>query len=293
MSSACALRWTATTRRRPSCSRRRRGLARARLRRSVDGGARPQRATGRGRRQRHMVHRRRSRASRSPSPRRPWSRWGDLATRARPCGGFSMVGRHLLLCGRDLCGGPAHAVRVPARGPDPALLGGDGSQRHHGARRGAYLEMADAPMVDATRGLIAGTSVVFWAFATWLIPPLVAAGWWRHRIHRVPFRYEATLWSDSLPRSGMYAVAGILSRPGRPPADRGRHRRRRALGRLRGVGSHLRRHDPHVTRTVLLPPAERTGDTSPWSGRDYDGDCTEPRLRVQPRMAPLGETGPS
>ena len=30
---------------------------------------------------------------------------------------------------------------------------------------------------SATRGLAAGTSVVFWAFATWLIPVLVAAGW--------------------------------------------------------------------------------------------------------------------
>jgi amino acid transporter len=31
------------------------------------------------------------------------------------------------------------------------------------------VEMADAPMVTATRGLIAGASVMFWAFATWLI----------------------------------------------------------------------------------------------------------------------------
>ena len=38
------------------------------------------------------------------------------------------------------------------------------------------VEMDAAPMVDATRGLIAGLSVVFWAFATWLIPVLVAAG---------------------------------------------------------------------------------------------------------------------
>ncbi|HEX5561980.1 MAG TPA: tellurite resistance protein permease, partial [Nocardioidaceae bacterium] len=63
-------------------------------------------------------------------------------------------------------------------------------------------------MVAATRGLIAGASVVFWAFATWLIPALVAAGWWRHRTHRVPLVYEATLWSIVFPL-GMYAVAGI------------------------------------------------------------------------------------
>ncbi|WP_207933000.1 tellurite resistance/C4-dicarboxylate transporter family protein [Actinomadura sp. GC306] len=69
------------------------------------------------------------------------------------------------------------------------------------------VQMADTPMVAATRGLIAGTSVVVWAFGTWLIPPLIAAGWWRHVVHRVPLRYEATLWSIIFPL-GMYGVAG-------------------------------------------------------------------------------------
>ncbi|OBG19874.1 tellurite resistance protein permease [Mycolicibacterium celeriflavum] len=67
------------------------------------------------------------------------------------------------------------------------------------------VEMADAPMVAATRGLIAGTSVMFWAFGSWLIPPLIAGGIWRHVIHRVPLRYEATLWSVVFPL-GMYGV---------------------------------------------------------------------------------------
>ena len=70
------------------------------------------------------------------------------------------------------------------------------------------VEMADAPMVDATRGLIAGLAVVFWGFATWLLPVLVAAGWWRHVHRRVPLVYEPTLWSIVFPL-GMYAVAGI------------------------------------------------------------------------------------
>lgn len=70
------------------------------------------------------------------------------------------------------------------------------------------VEMADAPMVAATRDLIAGLAVVFWAFATWLIPVLVGAGWWRHVVRKVPLRYEATLWSIIFPL-GMYAVAGI------------------------------------------------------------------------------------
>jgi tellurite resistance protein TehA-like permease len=70
------------------------------------------------------------------------------------------------------------------------------------------VEMADAPMVTVTRDLIAGLSVVFWAFATWLIPALAAAGWWRHWVRGVPLRYEASLWSVVFPL-GMYAVAGI------------------------------------------------------------------------------------
>ncbi len=69
------------------------------------------------------------------------------------------------------------------------------------------VQMADAPMVAATRGLIAGASVVFWAFGSWLIPALVAAGWWRHAMHRIPLRYEAAWWSIVFPL-GMYGVAG-------------------------------------------------------------------------------------
>lgn len=66
-------------------------------------------------------------------------------------------------------------------------------------------QMASAPMVDATRGLVAGTSVVFWAFGTWLIPPLIAAGIWKHVVHRIPLRYEGPLWSVIFPL-GMYGV---------------------------------------------------------------------------------------
>ena len=69
------------------------------------------------------------------------------------------------------------------------------------------VQMADAPTVAATRGLIAGASVVFWAFGTWLIPLLVAAGVWRHVVHHIPLRYEAALWSVVFPL-GMYGVGG-------------------------------------------------------------------------------------
>ena len=67
--------------------------------------------------------------------------------------------------------------------------------------------MAEAPALGATRSLIAGSSVLFWALGTWLIPALVVAGWWRHVRHRVPLRYDATWWSVVFPL-GMYAVAG-------------------------------------------------------------------------------------
>jgi tellurite resistance protein TehA-like permease len=67
------------------------------------------------------------------------------------------------------------------------------------------VQMADAPMVAATRGLAAGVSVVFWAFGTWLIPVLLAVGVWRHGVHRIPLTYGAPLWSVVFPL-GMYAV---------------------------------------------------------------------------------------
>lgn len=70
------------------------------------------------------------------------------------------------------------------------------------------VEMDDAPMIDVTRALIAGLSVIFWAFATWLIPALLAAGVWRHVVKRVPLRYQPTLWSFVFPM-GMYAAASI------------------------------------------------------------------------------------
>lgn len=80
------------------------------------------------------------------------------------------------------------------------------------------VEMDDAPMVDVTRALIAGLSVIFWAFATWLIPALLAAGVWRHLVKRVPLRYQPTLWSFVFPM-GMYAAASIyLGRADQLPA---------------------------------------------------------------------------
>ncbi|MCP2167473.1 tellurite resistance/C4-dicarboxylate transporter family protein [Goodfellowiella coeruleoviolacea] len=55
-------------------------------------------------------------------------------------------------------------------------------------------------------GLVLGLSVVLWSFCTWLVPLLVALGYWRHVRRRVPLRYETGLWSLVFP-VGMYGVA--------------------------------------------------------------------------------------
>jgi len=100
--------------------------------------------------------------------------------------------------------------------------------------------------------------VVFWAFATWLIPVLVAVGWWRHVSRRVPLNYEATLWSVVFPL-GMYAVAGIYL----GHAD--------SLPLVHAVGATelwvafaawltvFVSMVVHVTRTVFLPPSRPRG----------------------------------
>ncbi|MEN4451709.1 tellurite resistance protein permease [Mycolicibacterium mucogenicum] len=69
------------------------------------------------------------------------------------------------------------------------------------------VQMVDTPLIAATRELIAGVAVLFFGFGTWLIPALIAAGFWRHVIQRVPLNYVTALWSMVFPL-GMYGVAG-------------------------------------------------------------------------------------
>src|ERR1035437_6442867 len=68
------------------------------------------------------------------------------------------------------------------------------------------LRLPPDPLTAAARPVIAGLSVAAWAFGTWLIPPLIAVGVWRHLIRRVRLRYEPALWSIVFPL-GMYGVA--------------------------------------------------------------------------------------
>ncbi len=68
------------------------------------------------------------------------------------------------------------------------------------------LRLPADPLTAFARPVIAGLSVAAWAFGTWLIPPLIAVGVWRHLIRRVRLRYEPGLWSIVFPL-GMYGVA--------------------------------------------------------------------------------------
>ncbi|HMT04250.1 MAG TPA: tellurite resistance/C4-dicarboxylate transporter family protein [Solirubrobacterales bacterium] len=51
-----------------------------------------------------------------------------------------------------------------------------------------------------------GISLVFWAWATWLIPLLVIFGVWRHVVMKAPLEYSPMYWSLVFPL-GMYTVA--------------------------------------------------------------------------------------
>lgn len=68
------------------------------------------------------------------------------------------------------------------------------------------LRLSPIPLVAAAAPVVAGVSVMLWAFGTWLIPMLVAAGVWRHGVRRVPLVYEPGWWSIVFPL-GMYGVA--------------------------------------------------------------------------------------
>jgi tellurite resistance protein TehA-like permease len=68
------------------------------------------------------------------------------------------------------------------------------------------LRLRASPLLTAVHPVVAGLSVVLWAFGTWLIPLLAGLGVWRHLVHRVPLRYDPGLWSMVFPL-GMYCAA--------------------------------------------------------------------------------------
>lgn len=54
--------------------------------------------------------------------------------------------------------------------------------------------------------VVAGFLLVIWGWMTCLLPVLLAAGVWRHGVHRVSLGYEPTWWTIVFPL-GMYAVS--------------------------------------------------------------------------------------
>jgi tellurite resistance protein TehA-like permease len=68
------------------------------------------------------------------------------------------------------------------------------------------LRLPSSTLQAAVHDVVAGSSVMLWAFGTWLIPLLVVLGVWRHALRRVPLAYEPALWSIVFP-VGMYGAA--------------------------------------------------------------------------------------
>lgn len=68
------------------------------------------------------------------------------------------------------------------------------------------LRLPAGPLSAAAHEVVAGLSIVLWAFGTWLIPLLLALGAWRYLAGHVPVAYEPGLWSMVFPL-GMYGVA--------------------------------------------------------------------------------------
>lgn len=61
-------------------------------------------------------------------------------------------------------------------------------------------------LLAGVRPVVAGLSVILWAFGTWLIPLLAGLGVWRHMVRGIRLRYEPPLWSIVFPL-GMYCAA--------------------------------------------------------------------------------------
>jgi tellurite resistance protein TehA-like permease len=68
------------------------------------------------------------------------------------------------------------------------------------------LALPGGTLLTAMHPVVAGLSVILWAFGSWLIPLLLGLGVWRYLVRRVPLRYEPGLWSMVFP-FGMYCVA--------------------------------------------------------------------------------------
>jgi len=95
---------------------------------------------------------------------------------------------------------------VPPAGLTPAYWVAMGATAISVLAGAKLLGLTASPLLAAVHPVLAGLSVILWAFGTWLIPLLAGLGVWRHLVRRVPLRYEPGLWSLAFPL-GMYCVA--------------------------------------------------------------------------------------
>ena len=68
------------------------------------------------------------------------------------------------------------------------------------------IDEAHLPFLNAQKPFIDGITLMIWSWATWWIPLLFLFGIWKHLVNKLPFRYEASVWSLVFPL-GMYTVA--------------------------------------------------------------------------------------
>lgn len=74
---------------------------------------------------------------------------------------------------------------------------------------GATLLHADgSALLRELEPFLLGSTLLFWATATWWIPLLLSLGLWRHLVERVPLRYEPGYWGMVFPL-GMYTVCTL------------------------------------------------------------------------------------
>lgn len=75
----------------------------------------------------------------------------------------------------------------------------------------AGAEILDSPgsaVVTNVQPILDAATVMFWSFASWLLPMLMVAFCWRHFVRRMSLAYDVSLWSVVFPL-GMYAVASM------------------------------------------------------------------------------------
>jgi len=131
----------------------------------------------------------------------PWP--AALVAVAVACWAVGVIG-YLLVAGLVTAARLAFPVRPAALTPAYwVFMGASAISVLAGAQ---ILRLPPSPLTTATHAVVAGSSVVLWAFGTWLVPLLLILGVWRHVRHQVPLAYEPGMWSMVFP-IGMYGVA--------------------------------------------------------------------------------------